>query len=366
MRQHLSYEYISFLNEKIVQYLPKPNVRVGDKINFRCPLCHDSKKSATKKRGWYFLSNASFYCYNCSTALSGIKFLKFLSRSDYDSIYREYVNLFLKSGLDSSLSSTSWRPDSSEEEPSLFNLKSIIDVDKKKPLTEKAKAYLESRRVLDAPFLKEALYSTYSLDKPNEEYILIPWKVNGIDAYFQINDFLKIHSMKYVFPKNKKKLLYGLDNVDPTYKKIFVFEGVYDSLFVKNGIASGTKSLTDYQLKLIKDRWPYHDICISFDNDIAGFSAMKKLIEKDKPFKYFSWFNSSTVEKDINERVLACNDIGMFSEPNKLDKMVYDKLQMKLWMIKNGKWKDEAKQFKPILADTSKKSALLFPPPKLY
>ena len=59
-----SYEYIQFLNEKIIQYLPQPYVKVGDKINFRCPLCGDSKKSATKKRGWYYMQNSSMFCFN--------------------------------------------------------------------------------------------------------------------------------------------------------------------------------------------------------------------------------------------------------------------------------------------------------------
>ena len=253
----LSYEYIQFLNDKIVQYLPQPNVQVGDKINFRCPVCGDSKKSSTKKRGWFYKNTASFYCFNCSTALSGIKFLKLLSGSDYDAIHREYVNLFLKSGLDNSLSSTIWTPNSADDEPSVFNLKPVLDSNMKKPLTTKAKEYLASRRVLDAPFLKEPLYSIVSKDG-KEEYILIPWKVNGVDAYYQVNDFLKLKAMKYMFPKGKKKLLYGLDNIDPNYKRIFAFEGVYDSLFVKNGIAVGTKAITDYQLKLVKERFPHH------------------------------------------------------------------------------------------------------------
>ena len=30
----------------------------------------------------------------------------------------------------------------------------------------------------------------------------------------------------------------------------------------------------------------------------------------------------------------------MFSNPRQLDKMVYDSLQMKLWMLSNGKWQD--------------------------
>ena len=54
-----------------------------------------------------------------------------------------------------------------------------------------------------------------------------------------------------MFPKGKKKLIAGLDNIDISWPYIIVFEGFYDSLFVKNGICSGTKSITDYQLKLI-------------------------------------------------------------------------------------------------------------------
>ena len=321
----LSYEYIEFLREKILQYLPQPNVRVGDKINCRCFICGDSKKSATKKRGWIYLNkDCSYYCFNCGTSLTGIKLLKALSGSDYDAIHREYVNLFLKSGLDHSLSSTLWTPNANDE-PSVFNLKPILDPSMKKPLTDKAIEYLKNRHVLDAPFLKEPLYSIVSKNG-KEEYILIPWRVNGIDAYYQVNDFLRLKQMKYIFPKGKKKLIYGLDNIDPSYNKIFAFEGVYDSLFVKNGIATGTKAVTDYQMKLIKERWPHHEVVVAFDNDLPGFSSTKKMIEQGKASKFFVWFDNKTQEKDINERVLAKNNVKMFVDSKRLDKMVYDSL----------------------------------------
>ena len=350
----LSYEFIQFLDEKILQYLPQPYVKVGDKINFRCIFCGDSKKSAIKKRGWVYLKNASVYCFNCGMSMSGIKFLQLLSGSDYEDIHREYVRLFLKSGLDSSLSANAWQPNA-DDEPSIFNLKNAIDSSMKKPLTDKAKAYLDSRRVLQAPFLKEPLYSIYSEPKRDQEYILIPWKLNGVDAYYQVNDFLKLKSMKYMFPKGKKKLLYGLDNVDPSYSKIFAFEGVYDSLFVKNGIATGTKSITDYQMKLIRERWPHHEVVVSFDNDQAGFSSMKKLIETNKASKFFVWFDQNTKEKDINEYVISKNNLNAFADTKTLDNMIYDSLQMKLWMISNKKWKDENRSLQK---EVSKRSFL--------
>lgn len=348
----LSYEHIQFLDEKMLMYLPSGYVRVGNKVNFRCPFCGDSKKSLTKKRGWLYLDSASYFCFNCSTSMSGIQFLKALAGPDYQSIHQEYVRLFLKSGLDASLSSAYSIPD---DEPGLFSLKPALEPSLKKPLSSRAKEYLKNRMVLDAPFLRESFFSTYSKDN-KEEYILIPWKINGIDAYYQINDFLKLHSMKYIFPKNKKKLLYGLDNVDPTYKKIFVFEGVYDSVFVKNGICSGTKAITEYQMKLIKSRWPQHEICIAFDNDTPGFASMMKAIEAGKASKYFVWYNSRTKEKDINEAVLASKNPCMFSDPSKLDNMTLDRLQMKIWMMKNGKWKKEAKK----APEEAKKNVFLF------
>ena len=352
----LSYEYIQFLNEKLLYYIPQPYTHVGDKINFRCPFCGDSKKSVTKKRGWLYLSNSSYFCFNCGTSMPGIKLLQALSGSDYSSIKQEYVKLFLKSGQSNSLSAIVDKP---IDEPNLFKIERILDPSLKKPLTQKATEYLEKRKVLSAPFLKERIFSTFANDDKENEFILIPWKLNGIDAYYQVNDFLNIRGLKYRFPKNKKKMLYGLDNIDPLYKKIFVFEGVYDSLFVKNGIASGTKSITDYQLKIIRNRWPQHEICISFDNDTAGFASMKKMIEENSQFKFFRWFNEKTEQKDINDYILKIDNVNAFVDPNIIDKHIIDKLQMKLWMIKHDKWQDEKKNSKK---QPLKKQAFILPP----
>lgn len=329
----LSYEYIQFLNEKVLEYLPHNYVKIGDKLNMRCPICGDSKKSSTKKRGWYYMKNASFYCFNCSTGMSGIKFLEFISGSSYADIRKEYMKLYLKTGQNLSLSANYDIP---SEEPSMFQLQSIVKPEWKQPLSDKAKAYLSGRKVTEAPFLKENLYSCYT--KKGEEYIMIPWRLTGVDAYFQLNDFQKLHSLKYVFPKDKKKLLYGLDNIDISWPYIIAFEGVYDSLFVKNGIATGTKSVSDYQLKLIKERFPRHQLVISFDNDKAGISSMVKLLKNGSDFKYFKWFNKNTQQKDINDYIISKGNVNIFTNTSILEKMIVDKLLMKMFLIQSGLW----------------------------
>lgn len=347
-----SYEYLSFLREKIREHLPPTFRDVGGKYNGRCPFCGDSKKSMTKRRGWIFYNkDCSYYCFNCGISMSGIKLLKALTGNEYDDIHKEYVKLFLKSGLDSSLSA--FVDEHAKEEVNVFNFKPVLKPEMKHELTNNAKEYLSKRKVLEAPFLKEKLFSLLPSNSSSskEEFILIPWKINGIDAYYQINDFMHFKSMKYMFPKDKRKLLYGLDNVDPSYNKIFVFEGVYDSIFVKNGIASGTKSLTQYQLDIIQQRWPRHEVVVSFDNDESGCNAMAKMIENGKSIRFLKWFDESTSQKDINELVLAKGDVNLMSDSKKLDMMVVDPLAMKLWMMQAGKWHGKSKVKRSALND---------------
>lgn len=330
----MTFEYQQFINDKVLEYLPHDKVKVGNKWNFRCPICHDSKKSATKRRGWFYLSNCSFYCFNCSTGMSGIKFLEAISGAKYEDIKHEYLRLFAKSGRDLSLSSDYVIP---TEEPGLFDLKPLVRPEWKSPLSDAAKAYLDQRLVTRAPFFHSNLYSWYS--KKHQEYILIPWTVNGTDAYYQLNDFQKHGTMKYIFPKAQKKLIAGLDNVDISWPYIIAFEGFYDSLFVKNGICVGTKAITDYQVKLIRERYPKHQICISFDNDSSGIESMTKLIRRDCDYKFFRWFGSTTKAKDINDFIRQTGNVNTFADEQTLQTLIHDKLAMKLWLIQNGFWK---------------------------
>ena len=330
----LNYEYRQFLNQKVLEYLPHNYVHVGNKLNFRCPLCGDSVKDIRKKRGWYYLNTASYYCFNCSTGMSGIKFLEHISGESYDSIRKEYTRLFLRSGQNSSLSANYEIP---LNEPDIFNVQSVIKQEWKNPLSKKALDYLKSRKIIDAPFFNQNLYSCFNKDK-SEEFILIPWILSGVEAYYQINDFQKLHNIKYIFPKNKHKIVAGLDNIDISFPYIFIFEGFYDSVFVKNGICVGTKAVTDYQLKLISDRYPKHQIVVAFDNDRPGIESMIKMMKSDKNFRYFRWFNKNTKSKDINELIVEKNNVNIFSDPKVLEKMIVDKLSMKMYLMQNDLW----------------------------
>ena len=333
-----SAEFKQFINDKVWEYLPPSKVKVGNEIHMRCPICGDSKKNSRKKRGYYYLDSCSYYCFNCGTTLSGLKFLKALSGADYEDILQEYKRMRVKS-----IGKPTYTIEPTEALSGIAYLNSLTTAIKpewKNPLTEAATEYLEHRKVLEAPYLKGKLYSVF--DKEKNEYILIPWKINGIDAYYQINDFEHHDSLgrKYIFPAKREKLIYGLDNIDLTFPYIICFEGVYDSLFVPNGIAIGGKSLTKRQYEIVSERYPKHQIVLSFDNDKSGLEAMEKVIKSSKiDFKYLKWFDERTKEKDINDYILKKNNANYFVDKKTVESMILSTVAMKLYLIQNGYWK---------------------------
>lgn len=332
----ISQDYKNFINEKIMEYLPSNRIKTGDEVVFRCMFCGDSKKSATKKRAHYSFSKCMFHCFNCDASMNGIKLLKAISGQDFDDIKTEYLRMKVRNGDMRSFSNIA--EDIHCSKSILKNLHRILNPEWKKPLTQKALDYLNKRKVLDAPFLKEKLYSVF--DKDKNEYILIPWIINGIEAYYQVNDFQKIDKFgrKYIFPKNDK-LIYGLDNIDLSFPYIICFEGVYDSLFVKNGICVGGKTLSELQYNILKERYPRHEIVLAFDNDDPGLKSIaKKIKTKPTEFKYFKWFDRNTKEKDINDFILAKNDVSVFADRNKVEKMIVDPVIMKMFLLEKNLW----------------------------
>lgn len=330
----ISEDYKQFVNEKILEYLPSSKVFVHGRYNMRCPICGDSHKSMTKKRGWYYPDTCSYFCFNCSTAMTGLKFLEFLSGDNFDEIKAEYIKYKIKHNSDPLNIVKKYDTELS----CMSKIHPIVNKVWKNELTEDAKNYLKNRLVFDAPFLKDKkFFSVY--DKENNEYIFIPWIVNGTEAYYQINDFKKVDKFgrKYSFPKDTEKLIYGLDDIDISWPYIICFEGVYDSLFVKNGVCIGGKFLTAFQEKLLKERYPRHQIVLSFDNDEAGLTAMKKsIIEHPIDFKYFKWFSGETKQKDINDFVLSSGNVHSFENKEDLEKMIVSSIEMKVFLIQKG------------------------------
>ena len=321
-------DYRNWLIEKIIQYLPNGYVRTGREINCRCPICGDSKKNTLKRRGYLNLENGSYFCHNCGASFkSGLKFLESISGEDYASIRGEYLRIAYNGNPKVLNLSSQSNVKEKNATYYIFNRKSVIKPEWKKPLSEDARKYIEGRKIDKAPFFTEKLYSYYN--KTGNEFILIPWIMNNTEAYFQINDFKKLSKSgrKYIFPKNMDKLLYGIDNIDLSWKHIIVTEGVYDSLFIPNCVCCGGKYLTELQYEILTKRFPGFEISLSFDNDVPGKTAMMSAIEKfGNRYSYFIWFDKNTEEKDINDFILSNGNVNYFNDKTKVEHMIYDQI----------------------------------------
>lgn len=333
----MTIELRDWINDEILPYLPTDRIRQGDKILFRCPICGDSKKNSQKKRGYYYLKTASYHCFNCDANLNGLKLLQVFSGENYEDVRGRFFKTMFDGKHFNSLSSHNSTLEETKND-NILQLRNVLKPEWKSPLSERATEYLKNRFVLDAPFLKEKLFSYFS--KNGNEYILIPWRLNGFDAYFQLNDFLKLGNsgLKYIFPKNKDKLIYGLDNIDMSFPYLICFEGVYDSLFIPNGIAIGGKNLTDLQERILKKRFPNHKIVYALDNDKPGLTATARTLSKNSSSMslYFKWFDVTTKEKDINDLVKSTGNVNMFCDKHKTESMIVDSITMKMWLAKNG------------------------------
>lgn len=303
------------LADLIWTFIPagEPKTRNRNQINFRCPFCGDSKKSATKKRGFYYISTASYHCFNCEANATGLKLLRKLAP---DSIYADAIRDYKK--LQIHCLSTG---KSIDEMPEVdipqglircdpipawkFLLKEPDRWDHPRALNQEQIDYLKKRGVLDSAIN----FLSVTNKKDNIPFILIPWEYAGQCIFYQLHNYTGSDKYpKYLFPhsidlNDQEKPVFNIDAVDPSWKYIIACEGVYDALSYKNGVCLGGRVLTDYQEKMLKDRWPHHQIVAAFDNDSEGKKSVMKMCKEGGDARFldiFPMFEHFNV-KDANE-----------------------------------------------------------------
>lgn len=289
-----------------------------DTFNFRCPICGDSHKSESKKRGWFFQKSGSLfaYCHNCGYSALFDTFLKKINPN----MYRELmVDKFQWEGGGTSVKK--------EEDLSYMKTKPILKTEWRQFITwnhpDHVKKYLEGRKLpLDRfGYTKSArdlaidLYQFYGLeyDKniPDIEGVVIPFITEDDKCNFiQIRTFSNDKRFRYLtigFDDSDIKL-FGLDKLDYT-RPIYVTEGPFDSCFIINGVATADSALGRASLKLPRD-----NLVLVYDNEPRAPVIVNKLKDSiDKGFKVVM-FPEYIEEKDINDMVLAGRDVQTLVE----------------------------------------------------
>lgn len=281
-------------------------------FNFRCPICGDSKKTKSKKRGYAFEHKGELFvkCFNCGISQVFRHFLEF----HFNQYYSDYKKTELSNFFETN------KKEKINESIDLFGFEyeSLnLELVKNLPKSHKAKQYLHARKISENYY--ENFYYTDHFMKWVHEHInrnLFKDSYDILDKRIVIpyfNQFKKIFLIqgrsidnknpKYLTVKfdEKAKKIYGLDKIN-FHEKIYILEGPIDSLFIPNSLALGgtlsnLNSIIHYSKK--------ENFIIVPDNDKRNKetnSFIKESIQSG--FKTTLW-PKNFIWKDINEAIIS-------------------------------------------------------------
>lgn len=317
--------------------------RTGNEVHLQCPFCNEAVNSShpnTAIRGYYYIMTQTYHCFRCGHHTSALKLYEQLSGYSYKTLMDEYMNFIKdsndnKKGLNlSNFISKSYslsEPLSSNKSDDFLDGAIQIPDKMRNPLTNRGKEYLTNRLIFESPNLPSYAKFYSATYKKKYEVIVIPWYIDGDEVYYQWRFIDKdVPFPKYGFPKGATKKIYGVDNISTSFPYIICVEGVFDSLWIKNGVAIGGKFLTDVQKEYLSKRFPRHRIVYAFDNDSAGIDGMKRTA-KDKDSLIMYWKDVSDGAKDLNEFAIAGHKDYFFDENHIIEHLSTPlQLQLKL------------------------------------
>ena len=337
--------WINFVDGKVWENLPESSLksRNNSEITFRCPICGDSKKNKLKKRGYFYRKTGTFHCFNCEANMTGYDFLRVICPKDvFDAIVQEYKVLNFNNivrGRPSGLSPMVSEKNSFEILSPNPSYKYLLDANwTVSDLSKSAISYLDSRKI---PIGSRSMLKSI-VDQNGREFILIQYLWDESVCYHQLHNFKGYDisgqgNIKYIFPKDEHvnfqpKPVFNMESVDVSFPYIYCTEGVYDSLFIYNGVSIGGKVVTDYQLKMIKYRFPRHKIVLALDNDRPGIKASLNYAETHPEFMFLNNYKLLDVAKtkDINDFVRLTNKPEVFMNKDLLVKMTISSFLMKM------------------------------------
>lgn len=298
-------KYLRMISFKLIGFTQKKS----DLFNCRCPLCGDSSKNSSKKRGFFYnRKNEMYYkCFNCEVSIKFNTFLK-----DFDEIiYKEYR---LEKFLDKQ---TKPKISTNQTKQQIFNDFSDLDlgIPNIKSLEENhiAKKYILERKI-PKKFYKDLFFcddfktfikkfnNKINVEKfpENDKRIIIPFRgFDGKIFAIQGRSISTFSKLKYITVKlNDQMKLFGLERLNRK-KFINVVEGPIDSLFLENCVATADSNLE------ISEFLGKENQVLIYDNQPRNKQIVKRIKTSIDNGFFVCIFPPFVKEKDINEMILA-------------------------------------------------------------
>jgi transcription elongation factor Elf1 len=341
---HVDLKYACLLSNKIERFSIKSHSPL--KINMRCPLCGDSKKSKTKTRGWILEkgSKCFYYCHNCGASHT---FSDFLFRIE-PHLYDEYIiENKLENNRYYSKPETIQTPKKKYTESIFSDLKKISQISNNHP----AKQYVVNRNIPSNQhyrlyyvtefnawvnrILPGKLSDKLQYDSPR---LVIPFLDKNKNVIgFCGRSFAKTSKLRYItiMLDETHPKVFGMESLDMR-KKFYVVEGPLDSLFLPNAVAMAGADLHFDDLIL------HENATIVLDNEKRNEDTVKrneKLLRKGA--KVCIW-PSYIKHKDINDMV--CSGMTTEQVTKMIDENTFESLE---GLLRLNNWKrygkDESK-----------------------
>ena len=303
-------EYIGY---KFLQLCPYSSLnRDSDKYIGCCPLCREGKSFAKKKRCAYLPEINRINCLNCSNSSTPLEWIMKVGGMTYGDLLKDYRQFCEGNLIDipefSSQKKEIKIPDLPYNEINLFD-EYQINFYKNDKNIKKALSFLKERK-LDVAVNKPDKYFISLSDKIHKNRIIIPF-------YDDKNKVLNYQSrsldnghdvIRYLTKISGVSCLFNFNKIDNEYENIFIFEGPFDSTFIKNGVAIG--GIQENSFKIFKGiqedqikSYPFHNkiwVLDSQHKDKASYVKSLKLLELGE--KVFIWPRKiGSLCKDFND-----------------------------------------------------------------
>lgn len=357
MKEYINHIVHKIVNKEFNSSLERTVISHSDRVQFRCPYCHEGR-TKTKKRGNIYYNKLLFICFRCGHKTSFDKMckdfneqidpdkkLEMIQHLDSVMTYSDYEGDFIDAKFDELI-------DLSELER-VFNsdLTPISDFEPIK-VNGGVYKYLIGRGI--PPEYHTNIYQAkYWKNEDESEWIIVMLnrranKVLGMQIrnlksgkrrmfkiynYENLLEWINIGKdveveldINKIVIYNKLSYYFNILNVD-FEKTITVFEGYLDSLFFPNSIGLVGVN-TDYRFLESNEL----DLRYFFDNDEAGFKKSEEKLKDGYPvFLWRKLFENIVSKKNTGDPFKLLHRISKVKDINKLCEITpdaYTKLEL--------------------------------------
>lgn len=345
------------INKEFLSEIERRIIKHDDRINFRCPYCHEGR-TKSKKRGNIYFNRLFYVCFRCNRKTTFDKFCK-----DFNEQIDPDKKMEMIDHLNSVINYSDYESDFIDAK--FENLIDISDLEKVfnqhlTPITDFKPVQTNSgvykyliNRGIPPNYHKNIYQAKYWRNEDESDWVIVLLnrrgdKLLGIQIrnlkegkrrmfkmynYENLLEWVNIGKedvaemdINELIVYNKLSYYFNILNIDFS-RKITIFEGYIDSLFFPNSIGIVGVN-TD--LRFLENNGL--DIRYFFDNDEAGYKKSEEKIRDN--YRVFLWkklFEDIVEKKKSDDPYKLLYRISKVKDMNKLAQLVpdpYNKLQL--------------------------------------